>query len=78
MKNDELYIEEEEEIDDDFSCSRYFVIATGKASISEIQSQFYWGYNRAAFAMNELEKRGVVGPITKGERYRKVLIKIEE
>lgn len=74
MKKEELYVEEEEEIDDDFTCSRYFVIATGKACISAIQSRFYWGYNRAAFAMKQLEEKGVVGPITKGERYRKVLI----
>lgn len=67
--------EEEEEIDNDFTCSRYFVIATGKASISEIQSRFYWGYIRARKAFEELEKVGIIGPQVQGERYRRVLIK---
>lgn len=69
--------EDEDEIDDDFRCTKYFVVSTGKANISSLQSQFYWGYNRAAFAMRELEEKGIVGPITKGEPYREVLVTIE-
>lgn len=66
MKKDKIFItEDEEETDNDFRSSKYFVITTGKASISSLQSQFYWGYNRAFFAMKELEERGTVGPITK-------------
>lgn len=79
MKNDKIILEEDEdEIDDDFRCAKYFVVTTGKANISSLQSQFYWGYNRAFFAMKELEERGVVGPVAKGEMYREVLVKIDK
>lgn len=78
MKNDKLILEEDEdEIDNDFRSAKYFVVTTGKANISSLQSQFYWGYNRAFFAMKELEDKGIVGPITKGELYREVLVKIK-
>lgn len=78
MKKDKIILEEDEdEIDDDFRSAKYFVATTGKANISSLQSQFYWGYNRAFFAMKELEKKGIVGPVTKGELYREVLVKIK-
>jgi DNA segregation ATPase FtsK/SpoIIIE-like protein len=72
------HFDDEEEIDDDFRCAKYFVVATGKASISSIQSQFYWGYIRARKAFEELEKVGIIGPQVQGERYRKILIKPED
>lgn len=78
MKKDKvILIEDEDEIDNDFRSSKYFVVSTGKASISSLQSQFYWGYIRARNAFEELEKKGTIGPLKQGERYREVLIKIQ-
>jgi S-DNA-T family DNA segregation ATPase FtsK/SpoIIIE len=50
-----------------------FVISTGKASTSSLQTAFRWGYNKAARIMNDLEQYQVIGPARQGERYREIL-----
>ena len=52
--------------------ARDYVISTGKASTSSLQTAFRWGYNKAARIMNDLETYGIIGPATSG-RHREVL-----
>lgn len=49
------------------------IIEKEKASVSMLQRQFRIGYNRAARLMDELERKGMVGP-EDGSKPRKVLI----
>ncbi len=49
------------------------ILEKEKASVSMLQRQFRIGYNRAARRMDELERRGLVGP-EEGSKPRKVLI----
>ena len=49
------------------------ILEKEKASVSMLQRQFRIGYNRAARLMDELERRGMVGP-EEGSKPRKVLI----
>ena len=49
------------------------VIEKEKASVSMLQRQFRIGYNRAARLMDEMERRGIVGP-EEGSKPRRVLI----
>ncbi len=49
------------------------VIEKEKASVSMLQRQFRIGYNRAARLMDDLERRGIVGP-EEGSKPRRVLI----
>ena len=48
-----------------------------KASVSLLQRRLRLGYIRAASIMDELEKRGVVGP-AKGAEPRDILIPLEQ
>jgi S-DNA-T family DNA segregation ATPase FtsK/SpoIIIE len=64
---------EEPEDDDDYKSAKDFVISTGKASTSSLQTAFRWGYNKAARIINDLEHFGVIGPARTGERYREIL-----
>jgi S-DNA-T family DNA segregation ATPase FtsK/SpoIIIE len=59
--------------DEDYMSARDYVISTGKASTSSLQTAFRWGYNRAARIMNDLEEHGIIGPQRQGERYREIL-----
>ena len=59
--------------DDDYMSAKEFVVSTGKASISSLQSAFRWGYNKSSRILNELELFGVISGAEQGERYRKVL-----
>lgn len=61
------------EDDEDYLSAKDFVIATGKASTSALQTAFRWGYNRAARIINDLENEGIIGPPRQGERYREIL-----
>ena len=54
-----------------------FVIEKKKASTSMLQRQFRIGYNRAANLIDEMEKRGIVGPAD-GARPRQVLMTMDE
>jgi S-DNA-T family DNA segregation ATPase FtsK/SpoIIIE len=65
---------EEPEDDDDYMSAKDFVISTGKASTSSLQTAFRWGYNKAARIINDLEHFGVIGPARQGERYREILV----
>ena len=64
---------EEPEDDDDYMSAKDFVISTGKASTSSLQTAFRWGYNKAARIINDLEHFEVIGPARQGERYREIL-----
>ena len=65
---------EEPEGDEDYTSAKDFVISTGKASTSSLQTAFRWGYNKAARIINDLEHFGVIGPARQGERYREILM----
>lgn len=60
--------------DEDYMSAKDYVIATGKASTSALQTAFRWGYNKAARIMNDLEHFEVIGPARTGERYREILV----
>lgn len=64
---------EEPEDDEDYMSAKDFVISTGKASTSSLQTAFRWGYNKAARIINDLEHFNVIGPARQGERYREIL-----
>ncbi len=59
--------------DEDYLSAKDYVISTGNASTSSLQTAFRWGYNKAARIINDLEREGVIGPARQGERYREVL-----
>ncbi|MEA4910575.1 hypothetical protein SDC9_07940 [bioreactor metagenome] len=63
---------EEPEDDEDYMSARDYVISTGKASTSALQTAFRWGYNKSARIMNDLEAYGIIGPAVSG-RHREVL-----
>ena len=62
-----------EETDGFFEQAVDLILEKEKASVSMLQRQFRIGYNRAARLMDELERRGMVGP-EEGSKPRKVLI----
>ena len=62
-----------EETDEFFGQAVDLILEKEKASVSMLQRQFRIGYNRAARLMDELERRGLVGP-EEGSKPRKVLI----
>lgn len=63
----------EPEDDEDYLSAKDYVISTGKASTSSLQTAFRWGYNKAARIINDLERYQVIGPARQGERYREIL-----
>jgi S-DNA-T family DNA segregation ATPase FtsK/SpoIIIE len=63
---------EEPTDDEDYMSARDYVISTGKASTSSLQTAFRWGYNKSARIINDLESYGIIGPATSG-RHREVL-----
>ncbi len=58
--------------DEDYMSARDYVISTGKASTSALQTAFRWGYNKSARIINDLEAYGIIGPAVSG-RHREVL-----
>lgn len=64
---------QEPEDDEDYMSAKDYVISTGKASTSSLQTAFRWGYNKAARIINDLERYSVIGPARQGERYREIL-----
>jgi S-DNA-T family DNA segregation ATPase FtsK/SpoIIIE len=64
---------EEPENDEDYMSAKDYVISTGKASTSSLQTAFRWGYNKAARIINDLEAHNVIGGARPGERYREIL-----
>ncbi|MCL2224629.1 MAG: DNA translocase FtsK [Defluviitaleaceae bacterium] len=67
----------EGEVDEFFHDAVEFLLAKGKGSTSMLQRQFRIGYNRASRLMDDLQKRGIVGP-EDGVKPRKVTITREE
>ncbi len=64
----------EPEDDEEYMSAKDYVISTGKASTSSLQTAFRWGYNKAARVTNDLERCKIIGPARQGERYREVLV----
>lgn len=64
----------EPEDDEDYMSAKDYVVSTGKASTSSLQTAFRWGYNKAARIINDLERFNVIGPSRQGERYREILV----
>jgi len=60
------------DVDDEMRKYIEFITDRGKASVSMLQRQFRIGYPKAARIMDEMEKRGIVGP-EDGSKPRKVL-----
>lgn len=75
LENREVVEEIEES---DFEDAEKFCIETKKASTSLLQTEFHWGYKKAALIIKDLEKEGVIGPSEVGKKYRKVLAKSSE
>lgn len=75
VSTEELVKTEEPTDDEDYISAKDYVLSTGKASCSSLQTAFRWGYNKAARILNELEQFKVVGPAEQGQRYRKILTK---
>ncbi|MCL2577834.1 MAG: DNA translocase FtsK [Defluviitaleaceae bacterium] len=67
----------EGEVDEFFHDAVEFLLSKGKGSTSMLQRQFRIGYNRASRLMDDLQKRGIVGP-EDGVKPRKVTITREE
>lgn len=73
--SDEKSPSDEEPInDEDYTSAKDFVIATGKASTSSLQTAFRWGYNKAARIINDLEHFEIIGKARHGDRYREILV----
>ncbi len=68
---------EDEEADALFAEAVDLVVRTGQASISLLQRRFRIGYTRAARLIDDLERRGVVGPF-EGSKPREVLVTDEQ
>jgi len=68
---------EEEESDALFAEAVDLVVRTGSASISLLQRRFRIGYTRAARLIDDLERRGIVGPF-EGSKPREVLVTSEQ
>ena len=68
---------EEEAVDALFAEAVDLVVRTGQASISLLQRRFRIGYTRAARLIDDLERRGVVGPF-EGSKPREVLVTAEQ
>ena len=64
---------DDSEADEFFEAAVELVLEKEKASVSMLQRQFRIGYNRAARLMDDLERRGIVGP-EEGSKLRRVLI----
>jgi hypothetical protein len=64
-------------IDEIYEDARYFVIDTGKASVSMLQRHFRIGYGKASQLIDRLEADGVIGPY-EGSKPREVLIKEQD
>lgn len=67
--------EGEEDGDDLFKEAKDIIIKTGNASTTFLQRKLKIGYARAASLMDEMEKRGIVGP-QEGSKPRKILAKM--
>ena len=63
----------EEEKDEFFDKAVDLVVSKEKASVSMLQRQFRIGYNRAARIVEDMERKGIVGP-EEGSKPRRVLI----
>lgn len=49
-----------------------------KASVSHLQRKLHWGYNRAAYAIDRMEKEFIVGPMAASGRREVLDLSIHE
>lgn len=73
LDRDDSAIEEEEPNDPLYTEARSIVVSTGNASTTFLQRKLKIGYARAASLIDELERRGVVGPL-EGSKPRRILV----
>lgn len=66
--------ESDDEVDAKFDDAVEVVVEAGYASISMVQRRLSVGYNRAANIIEEMERRGIVGPSGGGASRREVLV----
>lgn len=66
--------ESDGEVDSKFDDAVEVVLEAGYASISMVQRRLSVGYNRAANIVEEMERRGIIGPSGGGASRREVLI----
>lgn len=71
--NEKVETSVDEEVDELFQEALEFIAGRDRMSISLLQRQFRIGYNRAARMVDEMDKRGMLGP-EEGSRPRKVLL----
>lgn len=71
IARDDIFEEEEMELDEKYDQAVEVVLQTGQASISMLQRKLRVGYNRAARMIEVMEKDGIVGP-SDGVRAREV------
>ncbi len=71
-ENYEKFEEKGEEVDELFNDAVNFARKLGHISVSLLQRRFRIGYNRAARIVEEMERRGIVGP-SDGVKPRKVI-----
>lgn len=69
--------EVDEVLDDLFYEAVELVVETKQASVSMLQRRLRVGYTRAARLIDEMEKRGIIGPY-EGSKPRTVLISIDQ
>lgn len=60
---------------DDYISAKEYVLSTGKASTTALQTAFRWGYTKAERILSLLEKDGVISAHIPGKQYREVLAK---
>lgn len=70
-------LNDEEEFDTLYEQSKEIILSTGNASTTFLQRKLKIGYARAASLMDQLEKKGIVGP-AEGSRPRKILVRKTE
>lgn len=66
--------EADDDVDPKFDDAVQVVVDAGYASISMVQRRLSVGYNRAANIVEEMERRGIVGPSGGGASRREVLV----
>ena len=62
----------------DYQLAKEVVRKYCNASVSHLQRQLHWGYNRAAYAIDRMEKEFIVGPMTASGRREVLDLSIHE
>ena len=70
--------DDDQRIDDKFIDAVRLVILERQASVSRLQRKFALGYTRAARIIDQMEEKGIVSPMTGGNKLRSVNMTPEE